>query len=173
MVLLVFCFIAIAFAQWSTNTAANLMPPAYILLNIFPKLKFWMTTIISGVIGLLMMPWKQQGGDFLVVIQSQFSTLLGPIMGIMLADYFIIRKSVLNVDDLYNEGGQYEYTKGFNMSAIATMVLSFGISLFGGDYSFFVGLVVSVIIYTILMKAFTLKKYEQHIGTEVPFKEHN
>lgn len=173
MVLLVFCFIAIAFAQWSTNTAANLMPPAYILLNIFPKLKFWMTTIISGVIGLLMMPWKQQGGDFLVVIQSQFSTLLGPIMGIMLADYFIIRKSVLNVDDLYNEGGQYEYTKGFNMSAIATMVLSFGISLFGGDYSFFVGLVVSVIIYTVLMKAFTLKKYEQHIGTEVPFKEHN
>ncbi len=51
------------------------MPPAYILLNIFPKCKFWMTTIISGVIGLLMMPWKQQGGDFLVVIQSNFSTL--------------------------------------------------------------------------------------------------
>ena len=84
MIILVFCFISIAFAQWSTNTAANLMPPAYILLNIFPKMKFWMTTIISGVVGLLMMPWKQQGGDFLVVIQSNFSTLLGPIIGIML-----------------------------------------------------------------------------------------
>ena len=50
MVVLVFCFIAIAFAQWSTNTAANLMPQAYILLNIFPKCKFWMTTIISGAV---------------------------------------------------------------------------------------------------------------------------
>ena len=55
-----------------------------------------MTTIISGVIGLLMMPWKQQGGDFLVVIQSNFSTLLGPIIGIMLADYFLVRKCTLN-----------------------------------------------------------------------------
>ena len=74
-----------------------------------------MTTIISGIIGLLMMPWKQQGGDFLVVIQSNFSTLLGPIIGIMLADYFLVRKCTLNVDDLYNVGGQYQYTRGFNM----------------------------------------------------------
>lgn len=169
MVMLIFCFISIAFAQWSTNTAANLMPPAYILLNIFPKLKFWMTTIISGVIGLLMMPWKQQGGDFLVVIQSNFSTLLGPIIGIMLTDYFIVRRSILNVDDLYNEDGQYLYTKGFNMSALATMVISFGLSLLAGDYSFFAGLLISVVVYTVLMKNFTLKKYEQNIGKEVPY----
>lgn len=171
MVMLIFCFISIAFAQWSTNTAANLMPPAYILLNIFPKLKFWMTTIISGVIGLLMMPWKQQGGDFLVVIQSNFSTLLGPIIGIMLTDYFIVRRSILNVEDLYNEDGQYLYTKGFNMSALATMVISFGLSLFAGDYSFFAGLLISVAVYTALMKNFTMKKYEQNIGKEVPFAE--
>lgn len=171
MVMLIFCFISIAFAQWSTNTAANLMPPAYILLNIFPKLKFWMTTIISGVIGLLMMPWKQQGGDFLVVIQSNFSTLLGPIIGIMLTDYFIVRRSILNVEDLYNEDGQYLYTKGFNMSALATMVISFGLSLFAGDCSFFAGLLISVAVYTALMKNFTMKKYEQNIRKEVPFAE--
>ena len=169
MLMLIFCFISIAFAQWSTNTAANLMPPAYILLNIFPKLKFWMTTIISGVIGLLMMPWKQQGGDFLVVIQSNFSTLLGPIIGIMLTDYFLVRKCMLNVDDLYNEDGQYQYVKGFNPSAMATMVISFGLSLLAGDYSFFAGLFISVAVYALLMKHFTLKKYEQHIGKEVPF----
>lgn len=170
MIILVFCFISIAFAQWSTNTAANLMPPAYILLNIFPKMKFWMTTIISGIVGLLMMPWKQQGGDFLVVIQSNFSTLLGPIIGIILADYFLVRKTVINVDDLYNVGGQYTYTKGFNMSSIVTMLISFGLSLLAGDYSFFAGLAISVVIYTVLMKNFTIKKYEQNLGKEIPFK---
>lgn len=171
MFMLVFCFISIAFAQWSTNTAANLMPPAYILLNIFPKMKFWMTTVASGIIGLLMMPWKQQGGDFLVVIQSNFSTLLGPIIGIMLADYFLVRKTMVNVDDLYNAGGQYEYTKGFNMAAIVTMAVSFGLSLLAGDYSFFAGLAISVLIYVIAMKAMVLNKYEQNIGKEVPFQE--
>lgn len=171
MFMLVFCFISIAFAQWSTNTAANLMPPAYILLNIFPKMKFWMTTIISGIIGLLMMPWKQQGGDFLVVIQSHFSTLLGPIIGIMLADYFFIRKTVLNVDDLYNAGGQYTYTKGFNMGAMVTMIISFGLSLLAGDYSFFAGLAISIVIYIVLMRSFTLKSFEQNLGKEVPFQE--
>lgn len=168
---LIFCFISIAFAQWSTNTAANLMPPAYILLNIFPKLKFWMTTIISGVIGLIMMPWKQQGGDFLVVIQSNFSTLLGPIIGIMLADYFLVRKCIINVQDLYTAGGQYTYTKGFNMSAVMTMIISFGLSLLAGDYSFFAGLIISVVIYTLLMKKFTLKRYDQRLGQDIPFEE--
>lgn len=171
LLMLVFCFISIAFAQWSTNTAANLMPPAYILLNIFPKMKFWMTTVASGVIGLLMMPWKQQGGDFLVVIQSNFSTLLGPIIGIMLADYFLVRKTVVNVDDLYNAGGQYEYTKGFNMGAILTMAISFGLSLLAGDYSFFAGLAISVVVYVVLMKTMVLGKYEQNLGKEVPFRE--
>ena len=130
-----------------------------------------MTTIISGVIGLLMMPWKQQGGDFLVVIQSNFSTLLGPIIGIMLADYFLVRKCTLNVYDLYNVGGQYHYTRGFNMSSVVTMVVSFGLSLLAGDYSFFAGLAISVVIYVILMKNFTLKKYDQKLGQDIPFRE--
>lgn len=173
IVILVFCFIAVAFAQWSTNTAANLMPPAYILLNIFPKMKFWMTTIMSGVVGLLMMPWKQQGGDFLVVIQSNFSTLLGPIIGIMLADYFLVRKTIINVDDLYNVGGQYTYTNGFNMSAVMTMAISFGVSLLAGDYSFFAGLAISIVIYVVMMKAFTLKRYDQNLGKDIPFREEN
>ena len=117
------------------------------------------------------MPWKQQGGDFLVVIQSHFSTLLGPIIGIMLADYFFIRKTVLNVDDLYNTGGQYTYTKGFNMGAMVTMIISFGLSLLAGDYSFFAGLAISIVIYIVLMRSFTLKSFEQNLGKEVPFQE--
>jgi len=86
-------FLAILFAQWSTNTAANLMPPTYILISLFPKLKFWSATIIAGVIGIGIMPWKiQSSGTFLVDVQVWISTLLGPIIGIMLAVLFYRQK---------------------------------------------------------------------------------
>ena len=167
---LILCFIVIVFAQWSTNTAANLLPPALVLLNFSPKIKYWMSTIICGVISIGIMPWKiQSSGGFLVNIQSWISQMLGPIIGIMLADYFIIRKCKLNVKDLYTAGGQYEYSKGFNMSAMIALFASFFIGLFFGDYAFFAGSFASVIIYCILMKTVTLKKYNQNIGEEVLF----
>lgn len=164
---LILCFIVIVFAQWSTNTAANLLPPALVLLNFSPKIKYWMSTVICGVISIGIMPWKiQSSGGFLVNIQSWISQMLGPIIGIMLADYFIIRKCKLNVKDLYTAGGQYEYSNGFNMSAIIALFAAFFIGLLFGDYAFFAGSIASVIIYCILMKTITLKKYEQNIGKE-------
>lgn len=167
---LVLCFIVIVFAQWSTNTAANLLPPALVLLNFSPKIKYWMSTIICGVISVAIMPWKiQSSGGFLVDIQSWISQMLGPIIGIMLADYFIVRKCKINVKDLYTSGGQYEYYKGFNISAIISLFGAFIIGLFFGDYAFFAGSIASVIIYCFLMKRMTLKKYEQNIGTEITF----
>ena len=77
---LILCFIVIVFAQWSTNTAANLLPPALVLLNFSPKIKYWMSTIICGVISIGMMPWKiQSSGGFLVDIQSWISQMLSLI----------------------------------------------------------------------------------------------
>lgn len=166
---LILCFIVIVFAQWSTNTAANLLPPALVLLNFSPKIKYWMSTIICGVISIGIMPWKiQSSGGFLVDIQSWISQMLGPIIGIMLCDYFIIRKCKLNVKDLYTAGGQYTYYKGFNLSALVALFGAFLIGLNFGDYAFFAGLMISVVLYWILMTQITLKKYEQHIGIEVP-----
>ena len=167
---LLFSFLVIMFAQWSTNTAANLLPPTLVLLNIFPKLKFWMSTVICGVIAVGIMPWKLQSqGGFLVMVQTWISMMLGPVIGILLADYFLIRKCKLNVKDLYVAGGQYQYNNGFNVSALITMVVSFGIGLLCGDYAFFAGLALSVVLYYVLMQAFTLKKYDQRIGEEVLF----
>ena len=57
------------------------------------------------------------------------------------------------------------------MSSVVTMVVSFGLSLLAGDYSFFAGLAISVVIYVILMKNFTLKKYDQKLGQDIPFRE--
>lgn len=167
---LILCFIVIVFAQWSTNTAANLLPPALVLLNFSPKIKYWMSTVICGIISIGIMPWKiQSSGGFLVNIQSWISQMLGPIIGIILADYFIIRKCKLNVKDLYTAGGQYQYTNGFNMSAIIALFGAFIIGLFFGDYAFFAGCITSVVIYCVLMKFTTLKKYNQNIGDEVFF----
>ncbi|MDO5142599.1 MAG: cytosine permease [Eubacteriales bacterium] len=169
-VALVLCFLTLAFAQWSTNTAANLMPPSMAMLNIFPKMSYKLSVTICGVISILMMPWKLESqGGFLVMVQGWISQMLGPIIGVMLVDYFLIRKMKLNVKDLYCADGQYNYYKGFNISAILTLVISFVFGLFCGSYAFFAGLGCSVVLYYILMKNVTMKKYEQHIGEEILF----
>ncbi|WP_267523073.1 cytosine permease [Campylobacter sp. MG1] len=152
---LILCFITVVFAQWSTNTAANLLPPALILLNFSPKLKFWMSTIICGIFSIAIQPWKiQSSGGFLVDVQSWISQMLGPIIGIMLCDYFIIRKTNLNVSDLYTYKGKYYYTKGYNISALISLFGSFLLGLNFGDYAFFVGLFSSSLIYLCLMYKF-------------------
>ena len=60
------------------------------------------------------MPWKLLGtyGSYIFGWLVGYSGLLGPIAGIMIADYFIVRKRVLKVDDLYRRGGEYEYRNG-------------------------------------------------------------
>lgn len=167
---LIICFIVVVFAQWSTNTAANLLPPSVVLLNIFPKLKYSLSTIICGAIGILMMPWKLQSqGGFLVMVQSMISQMLGPIIGIIIIDYFIIRKTKVNVKDLYIADGQYKYYKGYNLSAIVTLFIAFGAGFISSDYAFYIGMGVSMILYYILMKNYTLKKYNQGIGEEILF----
>lgn len=168
-VITIICLLAIAFAQWSTNTTANLMPPAYILLNIFPKMRFWMTTIISGVIGLVIMPWMF--ADYLVQFQALSSSLLGPIVGIMLSDYYVIRKGKLNVQGLYTKESEFNYVKGFNPAAILSLVLAFGLALLTGDYAFFAGLILSAVFYIAFMRFYELKKRPQDLDRVVEFKE--
>lgn len=167
---LILCYIAVIFAQWSTNTASNLLPPSLVMLNIFPKMKYSTSTIICGVLSVAIMPWRiQSSGGFLVDVQNWISQMLGPIIGILLTDYFVIRKCKVNVKDLFVEGGQYQYKNGYNISAISALIISFIIGLFSDGYAFFVGLTSSVFIYYILMKHYTLKKYDQHLGEVVLF----
>lgn len=167
-IVLIFSFLTIVFAQWSTNTAANLLPPAYILINIFPKLRFAIATILSGIIGIIIMPWKF--GNYLVQFQAITSGLLGPIVGIMIADYYIIRKQKLNIKDLYEEGGQYTYKNNFNPAGILSLIISFIIAMIFSDYAFFIGFGLSVILYIVFMNRMVLKKYDQKIGKYIPFE---
>lgn len=165
---LILCYLAVVFAQWSTNTAANLLPPSLVLLNVFPKMKFSISTIICGVLSVAIMPWRiQSTGGFLVIVQNWISQMLGPLIGIMLTDYYLIRKCKLNVHDLFIADGQYKYGNGYNYSAIIALITSFIIGRFTGGYAFFVGLFSSVFIYYFLMKKYTLKKYNQNLGETI------
>lgn len=155
---LIACFVVVVFAQWSTNTAANLLPPALVLLNIFPKMKYWVSTTLCGVASMLIMPWKiQSSGGFLVAVQNYISQMLGPIIGIILVDYFIVRNTNLNVDELYKTDGEYYYSNGYNSRALLSLVLAFGIGTFCGNYAFFAGLFSSMVIYCIMMRDYKAK----------------
>ena len=148
--ILIASFLTIIFAQWSTNTVANLMPPAYILINLFPKLNFAKATIVSGIIGIGIMPWLF--ADFLVHFQAMTSGLLGPIAGIMIADYYLIRKRTLNVESFYKHDGGFKYKNNYNPYSLIALFTSCLIGLIIPDYSFFISFALSIILYTVLMK---------------------
>src|SRR5215472_9569455 len=104
--------VALLIATLNTNVAANVVSPSNDFSNLNPRLISFRTGgFITGVIGVLMMPWKLLG-DYSAYIFGWlvgYSGLLGPIAGIMIADYFLVRRRELNVDDLYRRNGAYEY----------------------------------------------------------------
>jgi nucleobase:cation symporter-1, NCS1 family len=156
--------IAILIATLNTNVAANVVSPSNDFSNLNPRLISFRTGgMITGVVGVMMMPWKLLG-DYSAYIFGWlvgYSGLLGPIAGVMIADYFLIRKRTLNVDDLYRRGGIYEYRSGVNPRAIFSLLLGIVIALLGlaipplrwlYDYAWFVGFAVSALAYLLLMR---------------------
>ena len=118
-------------ATLSTNIAANVIAPANAFANLAPrKLSFRSGGVIAGIIGILICPWwlLDEISNFLIVI----SGLLGPILGVMLCDYFIIRKKHLRLNDLYRTDGLYAFSgSGINWCAMMALVLGVGCVLVG------------------------------------------
>lgn len=163
---------ALIIATITTNLAANVVSPAYDFSNLSPRrISFKMGGYITAGIGLAMFPWKiletTQGYIFTWLIG--YGALLGPIAGIMLVDYFLIRKTELKHDDLFTLDGEYGYSNGWNMRAVIAMVLGVLPNLPGFlkaagfiastapvfdtlyTYAWFVGLAISAVIYYVLM----------------------
>jgi len=113
--------VVILLANLTTNVAANLVSPSYDFSQLAPdKISFRSGGIIAALIGLLFMPWKllATSGGYLFTWLGGYGTLLGAIAGIMLVDYYLLRKSELNVNDLYRRDGEYEYSGGWNRLAV-------------------------------------------------------
>lgn len=125
-VLLVVAMLALCIATLATNIAANVVSPANDFAHLAPKkISFRVGGYITGIIGILMMPWKlvADPNGYIFVWLIAYSALLGPIGGIMIADYFVIRGRWLNVLGLYNPEGEYSYRNGFSAVAIVALVL--------------------------------------------------
>ena len=121
-------------ATLTTNIAANIVAPANGFSNLAPhRISFKQGAMITAVIGILMMPWRlyNDAAAYIFTWLIGYGALLGPIAGIMIADYFLLRRGVLIVDDLYRRGGAYEYSDGVNRVAIAAFVLGVAPSLPG------------------------------------------
>ena len=118
--------VVILLANLTTNVAANLVSPSYDFSQLAPsKISFRMGGLIAAVIGLLFMPWKllATSGGYLFTWLGGYGTLLGAIAGILLVDYYLIRKTELNIADLYRRGGEYEYSNGWNIHALIAFAL--------------------------------------------------
>jgi NCS1 family nucleobase:cation symporter-1 len=154
---------ALSVATLTTNIAANVVSPANDFANLWPRrIDFRTGGIITGVIGVLMMPWKLLAdyGTYIFGWLIGYSSFLGPIAGILIADYFVIRRTDLNTHDLYRRGGAYEFSGGYNFRAILALVLGVVTALIGlivpalrflYDYAWFVGFGVAFVVYWILM----------------------
>jgi len=118
--------LTIGVATLSVNVAANVVSPAFDFANLWPsKIDFKIGGTITGIIGVLIQPWNlMKGSDtYIFTWLVGYSGLLGPLAGIMVADYWVLRKTRLKVEELYQEQGRYTYASGFNPWAFVALVL--------------------------------------------------
>jgi len=160
----VISLLAILLATLNVNIGANVVSPANDFSNLWPrKISFKLGGVITCFMGIAMMPWKLLGSYKTMIFGwlGGYAAFLGPVAGIMICDYFVVRRGVLQVDDLYLRGGAYEYSRGFNRLAVVALAAGAGTALVGlvvpslrtfYDYSWFVGFIVSFLTYYALTK---------------------
>lgn len=147
-------------AQWSTNTAANLIPAALTFVNAgAPRLSYPVAVFVAGVIGTLSMPWAIL--DNLFAFLFSYGSFLSAIGGIMVADYYLIRKRRLNVPHLYRADGQFRYSRGFNMAGVLAWAGAGGLAFISGEWAFVTGFVAGLLLYYVLMKFWVMRAYPQ------------
>ncbi|MBT8492502.1 MAG: cytosine permease, partial [Deltaproteobacteria bacterium] len=168
----VIALFALAVATLTTNLAANVVAPANGFSNISPgKISFKMGGYITAGIGIAIFPWKllESAGDYIFIWLIGYSALLGPIAGILIADYFLIRKTEMKVEDLFKKVGKYTYKGGWNPKALIALALGVAPNLPGFlvaaglidsapgflvqlyTYAWFVGFFISGGLYALLM----------------------
>ena len=124
-VVLVVAMIALCVATLATNIAANVVSPANDFSHLAPRLISFRTGgFITGIIGILIMPWYMvaNADRYINGWLIGYSALLGPIGGILIADYFVYRRRKLNVAALYKPTGEYLFTNGFSIVALVAFV---------------------------------------------------
>ena len=145
----------------AVNMVANIIPPTYVI-TLITKLKYKVAVTITGLLALCSFPWvlvqdsSAKGLGMFILIYSAF---LGPIVSILLIEYYILRKQKVNVADLYNEDGPFA---GYNPAAVLAMLIGAGAAFTKVELAWIIGVVVAGIAYILLMKfAFKDSKFKK------------
>lgn len=158
--------IALLVATLNVNVAANVVSPSNDFSNLSPRrISFRTGGLITCAMGIAMQPWKLMAnyGSYIFGWLVGYSGFLGPIAGILICDYFVLRGKVLVAQDLYRRGGQYEYSRGINWQAIWALAAGVAVAFVGlvvpplrvlYNYAWFVGFIVSFAAYFVLMSSF-------------------
>jgi NCS1 family nucleobase:cation symporter-1 len=163
-IVIIIALLALLVATLTTNIAANVVSPSNDFSNMFPKkINFVKGGMITAILGIVIMPWKLLS-DYSAYIFGWlvgYSGFLGPVAGILICDYYIVKKQRLNVIDLYMNEGDYKYKNGINYRAVIALVSGITVAMVGllvppvkflYDYAWFVGFGVSFVVYYLIMK---------------------
>ena len=123
----IFSALVVLAAQLTTNMAANVVSPSNDFSNLSPRRISYVTGgLITAVIGIVMMPWKlySDAAAYIFTWLLGYSSLMGALGGILIADSWVLRRQQLDVSDLFREQGRYTYRNGVNMKAIAALVVA-------------------------------------------------
>jgi len=192
-VVLVLAMLALCIATLATNIAANVVSPANDFAHLAPqKISFRLGGLITGIIGVVMMPWKLVADPNIYIFDwlIAYSALLGPIGGILIADYYVWRSRKLNLAALYQTNGEYRFSGGFSIIALIALVLG-ALPSFPGflvqihalsaavvppaltriyHYAWFVGFAIAFVVYLVGRKLTCSAKPEPVLRAEVAIK---
>jgi NCS1 family nucleobase:cation symporter-1 len=173
VIIVLLSLVTLGVATLSVNVAANIVSPSYDFSNAWPKrISFRTGGLITGVVGILIQPWMLYSNPdtYIFTWLGTYGGATGAIAGVLIADYWYIRKTNLNLGDLYRTTGEYRYNRGWNWYAVIALVVGIVLAIggsYGGpfptdgiipflkplaDYSWVVGLIVSFIVYAGLMR---------------------
>ena len=174
-IVLVVALLSLCIATLATNIAANVVSPANDFSHVAPhKISFRTGGLITGIVGIVMMPWKlvADPSGYIFTWLVGYSALLGPIGGIMIADYYVLRRRQLHLNALYRADSEYRYTNGFSIVAIVSLIVAilpnlpgflvtvklvdptsvpaFFVRLY--DYAWVVGFAIAFVVYLVLRR---------------------
>ncbi len=166
---------ALCLATLATNLAANVVSPANDFANLWPsRISFRTGGLLTGIVGILIQPWKLVADPtgYIFTWLVGYSALLGPIGGILICDYYLVRRTKIQPAELYRPVGHYTYWRGFNPAAVVALVVGVAPNVPGFlgtvklidpatigpflmtvyNYAWFVGFTLAFAVYAVMMR---------------------
>lgn len=162
--LLMAIMLFIVLGQWTTNVATSVLPSAFILMSALStvvkrNIPYWLACVLCCVIPVVIQPWR---------ILDQFQAWLGimggvygPLCGLIIFDYYFLRRRRVNVPDLFITNGQFAGLHGWNLAGMIALVVGFACGMATGIYSWMVAVATAGVVYLLLSKYWWIKKYPQ------------